>query len=376
MQKVLYVIGSLSIGGAEKQLYLLAGNVKAAGFKTTVFAIDPTGPLYKSFQESGIKVIGIKSYRFRSKYLIFIKILKAYMKLALLILRERPDVIHCYLPLTNFLGATLGRLLGVGKVVTSKRALNNHVLRYPFMKHIDRLADWCSDHILANSQAVLEDTVKLNPATAGKIQVIYNGLQANPYYAPVQNRQLVRKDLGLSVDKVSLISVGNLIPYKGHAELIAAFAQVSRLHKNLHLYIVGQDRGIGDELQAQTLSLGIQDCVSFLGLRQDVQHLLSAMDIFVLPSHEEGFCNALLEAMAAGLPCIATNVGGNAEAVIHNKSGLIVEPKDKAALRDALCQLVEDEGLRLRLAQEAYKASGERFSIKSMLQNHLDIYNG
>ena len=169
--------------------------------------------------------------------------------------------------------------------------------------------------VTANSRAVAADTQLRDGYDASRIIVIPNGLDFEGIDDMQEHRNEVRQELGLQASDVAVVCVANLMPYKGHKELIDAFARVASADDRLKLFLIGDDRGIAADLSGQALGLGMSDRIMFLGGRSDVPRLLSAMDIGTLPSHEEGFSNALLEKLAAGLPVAATNVGGNPEAL-------------------------------------------------------------
>ena len=140
--------------------------------------------------------------------------------------------------------------------------------------------------------------------------------------------------MGIGPQALTLVMVGNLIAYKGHGDLLVALGQAApQLPPDWRLLIVGRDEGIASALQAQSVALGIDRNVLFLDTRNDVPDILNACDIGVLCSHQEGFSNAVLEGMAASLPMIVTDVGGNAEAVLDGECGIVVPAERSAASR-------------------------------------------
>ncbi|TGR74295.1 glycosyltransferase, partial [Mesorhizobium sp. M2D.F.Ca.ET.223.01.1.1] len=147
-----------------------------------------------------------------------------------------------------------------------------------------------------------------------RVLVIPNGLDLSRFDNVGRRREDTRGRLGLKPEDIGIAIVANLIPYKGHSDLIDALAYVSQSRSNLVLFIARQDRGIGEALIEQARRLGIEANVRLLGMQNDVPGLLAGMDVGVIASHEEGFCNALMEKLAAGLPVVATDVGGNPEA--------------------------------------------------------------
>ena len=181
--------------------------------------------------------------------------------------------------------------------------------------------------------------------------------------------------LGIPAGSIVLIMVANLIPYKGHADLVSALGEVAlKMPQPWHLICVGRDQGHGPQLRDQVSKLGLEKNIHFLGERNDVPQLLKASDIGVLSSHEEGFSNAVIEGLAAGLPMIVTKVGGNAEAVTEGETGLVVPPRDSSALGRAILQLASNPLLRSRMADAARERAAHDFSIESCVEKYDRLY--
>jgi glycosyltransferase involved in cell wall biosynthesis len=371
---ILFVIGSLAVGGAESQLVLLAHQLVKRGWQVDIFCVDDEGPLWDEALRSGVRLHSAGWNSRFPRWRRTLLLLYSQWRLIRLARRLRPDVLHCFLPLTNFMGAVAGRLAGVPKLITSRRALGNHQTRHPLWRYADRIANHLSTHILANSQAVSADTLARDRPAPAKLSVIYNGIDTLPFRNAPSERDSVRERLGLDRDHILIGAVGNLIPYKGHADLIAAFALAGAGDARLTLAIAGQDRGIGKDLMQQAETLGVADRVALLGRRDDVPALLGAFDLAVLPSHEEGFSNALLEMLAAGLPVIATRVGGNAEAMTGMDGCVLVPPGDPAALGAALRAIIASLPQDPTLAVRRRALIEERYSVAAMVANHERIY--
>jgi glycosyltransferase involved in cell wall biosynthesis len=370
---ILFVIGCLNVGGAESQLVLLAEQLNLRGWRVEVFALDATGPLADRLHARGIQVIDgrYKSDR-GSKIAKLAALGRAQLRLFLHIVRAKPEIVHSFLPLTNFLAAVNARLTFTPLVITSKRALGNHQDSSSVFKYLDRIANSLSHAVTSNSLAVALDTEQRDGYPASKIVVIPNGVDFARATSSRNRRERERKKLGLADSDIAIGKVANLIPYKGHFDLIEAFANVVRDDPRPKLFLIGQDRGIGDLLCTRIKELGLIDRIKLLGQRNDAPELLSAMDIGVIASHEEGFSNALLEMLAAGLPVIATNVGGNPEAVRDLEGAMLVPPKNAPEMAKAILRTIEklDAGT-LRLESHLVI---KRFSISRMVTSHEDLY--
>lgn len=372
--RVLFVIGSLGIGGAETQMHMLMRELIKRGVVCELFVLDGNGPLRPSIEESGV-VVHDGGYDSRApRWQKIFQLCCIVFRLQRLARRQRPDVLHAYLPLTNLMGALAGRLAGVPLVVTSRRALGTHQDRHAFWKPFDRLANALSHRVTANSQAVVEDTVARDGVERTKLRLIYNGIDHMRFASVTGARDVMRQTLGLRADDVGMVVVGNLIPYKGHADLIRALPQVVSRFPTLRCFFVGEDRGIGSSLTHLGKELSVIDAVVFLGRRDDVVEVMAGMDIFVMPSHEEGFSNALLEAMLSGLPVVATDVGGNREALENGQLGYLVPPKDTEALFGAISGYLADRSTAAQVGARARTTAMGKYSVGAMVDAHVRLY--
>jgi glycosyltransferase involved in cell wall biosynthesis len=370
--RVLFVIGSLEVGGAESQMVMLIRELIKKRIQCEVFALQTEGPLSISLKQIGVC---IHSGRYRHDVSSVIKVLMLVRALWILWSKARyATVLHAYLPLTNFMGACAGRLAGVRTVITSRRGLGNHQDKYPLWKWIDRIANLLSDVVTVNAIAVEQDIIKRDGIQSQKITCIYNGIYPERFETATSNRHSVRQSLGLKEGQVTLIIVANLIPYKGHADMLNALAKIFPEFPDIRLLLVGQDRGIEKALQIQAENLGLAHAVQWLGLRNDIPDLLAAADIYVCASHEEGFSNSLLEAMAAGKAVIATKVGGNNEMLEDGVLGLLVEPHDTEGLVLSIKKLVTDHTLRARLGQMASSRITSSYGAEKMSEQYISLY--
>jgi len=202
------------------------------------------------------------------------------------------------------------------------------------------------------------------------------------YVARPEARSKIRNSLGFTGRELIVCNVGQAIYRKGWDILIRSFAQVAQKIPQIHLILIGaianKDDGSSDQYQKSLLKLveefGIQDRIHFLGIRYDIADILSASDIFAFPTRAEGMPLAILEAMAADLPCIATSVGGIPEVIKDGENGLLVESEDENAFASGLMSLATDQTLRSRLGGNAQK-SLEAFSLAYQTKNILNIYN-
>jgi glycosyltransferase involved in cell wall biosynthesis len=183
----------------------------------------------------------------------------------------------------------------------------------------------------------------------------------------------VRQIFDVPIDVPLVGSVGRLHPQKDFATLLAAIAQVRKRIPTVRLLLVG-DGELRDELESQSRSLGLSEIVTFAGSRTDVPEILAAVDVFTLSSLWEGMSNAALEAMAAGLPVVATAVGGTPEVVVDEVTGLLVPPHDPTSLAGALTTLLREPALRRRMGQAGRERVQEQFSVERMVCRTEALY--
>jgi glycosyltransferase involved in cell wall biosynthesis len=195
-----------------------------------------------------------------------------------------------------------------------------------------------------------------------------NGVRHQP-----PERLTLREELHLAPSDRLLVSVGNLYPVKGHEHLIHAVALLSVRHPALHLAIAGRGELAG-ALAALARELGIAGRVHLLGLRGDIPSLLAAAEIFVLPSLSEALPLALLEAMFAGHPIVASDVGDVGSVLASGDAGLLVEPGNPSALASAVDRLLTDPELARSIAGRAYRRATTRYDVSQMLRNYAAIY--
>lgn len=373
-KKVLFVIGSFHVGGAETQLSMLAMELVKRGRQVHLFCLENDGPLRSSLDKAGVHTHVGRYDSNAPRWLKMLLLMRAQISLCTLIFKHRPQVVHAFLPLTNFMGAFAGHIAGVETVITSRRALGTHQERHRWWPLFDRLANRWSTLVTGNSQAVIDDTARRDGLAREKMRIIYNGLKLSGYDVFSADRLAIRSSLGLNEKHIGIVYVANLIPYKGHLELIEAFSLIRKNNPYVRLFLVGEDRGIGDSLKQYVERLGVGSSVSLLGRRDDVSRILCAMDIGVMASHEEGCSNALLEKLAGGLPVAATAVGGNPEALADMPGCVLSKPRDAEALAAAIESLINNENLPSIQARHRIDNILKRFSVSAMINAHELLY--
>ena len=379
------IIGTLNRGGTETQLTQILPQLAKTGFEVSVFVLSTPGPLADELRAGGVAINRpTLPALFRSLPKLFFKIIDriyTLMNLCVFLLKHRKGILHFYLPHAVIIGGLLA-VWWHPRTVVSQRGLLNYRHKYPgFVTKLERLALRKARAVLVNSKAVGR-TLREDGLTRDDIALIYNGIAPERLDPPHAQRANVRDELGIGAGEWVLVILANLHPYKGHADVLAALGilkTASALPAAWRLVLIGHDSAKGKnktqlaQLYAIAAELEIEDHLLFLGERSDAPRLLRAADIGILPSHEEGFSNALLEMMGAGLAVIATDVGGNGEALDGGNAGLLVLPRDPKALADAILRL-QDKNLGAALAIRARQRVEAEFSLDTCVKRHLAFY--
>ena len=375
--KIVYVIGSLDIGGTEGHLVEVTPRLDRGRFEGIIFTLTHAGMLACDIEKNGIKVVTpskSESHESGRPIRTAIRVVRSAFALFCYLRRERPAIVHCYLPLAYFVGGICGVLAGVPFRVMSRRSLNDYQKKYPLMSRIECSLHRFMHRIVANSNAVLGQLVE-EGVTKRQLRLIYNGVDANKYRER-QSRAILRKTFDVDPHAFLVVVVANLIPYKGHEDLLTALGLVSTvLPTPWQLLCVGKPLCLQQALEQKGKELGIQSNVRFLGeQRERLPDLLLGADVGVLCSHEEGFSNSVLEGMAAGLPMIVTNVGGNSEAVVNGETGLIVPAKCPETLAEAILHLANDPEKRRCMGAKGRARVQQLFSINACVAEYEKLY--
>ncbi len=374
---IMFVIGSLGVGGAERHLSRIAPALVSRGLRVHVYSLAGTGTLHNELERGGVKVLVPPIDRAsigNSIVLRALRMMLAAIHLTYVMIQKRPRIVHFFLPAAYMVGAVAAWIARINVRIMSRRSLNNYQRAYPAAQWLEKRLHRTMDAVLGNSMAVVRQLRDDEAVPENRLGLIYNGIEA---VSASDDRCAVRASLMIDDRTLVFIVVANLIPYKGHRDLLEAFSLANdRIEQPWRLLIVGRDDGIGSELGAVAGRLNIGSNVSFLGLRSDAASLMSASDVGLLSSHEEGFSNTILEGMAAGLPMIVTNVGGNAEAVVDGETGLVVPPHDPAAFADALVRIARDPALRGRYGAAGRERVGALFSSDACVAKYEALYRG
>jgi glycosyltransferase involved in cell wall biosynthesis len=302
--------------------------------------------------------------------------LRAFLAILRHLRRLRPDIVHTHTSKAGLLGRLAARLARVPVVVHTP---HGHVFYghfgptlSRFFLLVERMLSKITHHLIALTPGEAEDYMDLEVMPPHKISVIPSGIDLRRFAGARVDRLSKRRELGLPPAALAVGFVGWLLPIKGLSFLVRAMPGILARHPESFLVVVGK----GDEevkLRSLADSLGLNGRVLFLGWRPDVDEILPCLDLLVLPSLNEGMGRVLVEAMAAGVPIVASRTGGVPDLVWDGQNGLLVPPADSGALGQAISQLFRDEPGRRRMAAKGKKVCGQ-YSAEGMVEQISHLY--
>jgi glycosyltransferase involved in cell wall biosynthesis len=337
-QQVIYLVDALNRHGVDNVLVALAG-----------------GPLATRFSEAGHRVHGLDWKGDTDLSLL--------PRLFAIIRRERPDVVHLHAGPGAALGGLAARLAGVPCVLSRRvdSVPRGRVSRFSYGMLYDR--------VVCISQAIFDVLVKRG-VPRQRLQLIRSAVRASDWLAPAP-RNAFLAEFGLPADAITIGVVAQLVERKGHRTLLEAAA--AGLGTRAEMIFFGEG-GLRNELEAEAARLGVAELVHFAGHRSDLGKWMGNLDLVVHPALMEGLGVALLQAAAAGVPVVASAVGGIPEAVLDGQTGLLVPPRDPAALGAAIRELLESPDLRAEMGQAARRRVLAEFDVSAMADRHVELY--
>jgi glycosyltransferase involved in cell wall biosynthesis len=359
-------LGDPDAGGAERKIYELAARLDKKRFHVTLASLECEAPAAHDIVQKNNCSLAV----FKVKRIYGLSGLVEGIKFRHFLKKEKTDILVTYHFSSDIWGTFWARFAGVKNIVSNRRDMGfwrtaRHIKAYRFINR------WVKK-IIVVADAVKGVVIAEEAVPGNKIDVIYNGVNLNSS-APLVDAQKLRASLAIAASDIALIHVANFKKVKGHVYLLEAFSGLRERFPNIKLLLVGEDEFNG-ELQQKAKQLSIDDSVLFLGKRNDVQSLLQVADICVLPSLSEGMSNAGLEYMAAGKPVVATNVGGNPEIIEGGVTGILVPPKDTAALREALARLIADPQSRRKMGNAGRERVEHVFDLTKMVKKYQQLF--
>lgn len=365
--KVLHIISTNALAGTER--YLLDLVTHASADIEVQVVCPPNGPLIGALAERNISTVPLN---FGVRHLpqtafVLWRFLHSW----------KPDVVHTHLGKATLVGALTARLARVPVIVTTLHfikpayASTHSKFLYPFFLLGHQFINLCLTRLIAISEAVRTETLQREKVNPRKVVCIPHGTNFQAAILDETARGQLKSELNLNPDLPLVITVARLQKEKGHALLINAISRVLAEYQAEFLWI-----GDGSErpnLEYELEKAGLRRCVKLLGFRQDLSNLLALADIFVLPSPEEPFGIAVLEAMAANLPVIAINKGGPAEIVVNGETGLLTAYQPEA-LADAVNALLKDPVKAKKMGEVGKKRCATEYTLERMIHQTEQLY--
>lgn len=331
--RVVLLTTGLGKGGAETQLVRLSLYLIGRGWRVRVISLLRAGEFANELRDAGAEVTSLGGERTRPDPLMVFRLVR-------LLARDRPDILVTFMYHANVIGRIAGRLARVPAIVGSIR---NEKFGGWLRDRMERWTEWLSDATTTNSALAASSLLERGVVARKRLWVIPNGIPTENFAARLhQDREALRRSLGVATDQFLWLAVGSLEDQKDYPTLFEAFGSVSRGIPTSRLRVAGEGSR-REPLEALRRSLNLEERVRLIGSRADIPALLQAADGYVLSSAWEGMPNAVMEALAAARPVVATRVGGVAELVEDGVSGLLVPPRDPEALAEAMTRMMQLE---------------------------------
>ncbi|UCC72979.1 MAG: glycosyltransferase [Gemmatimonadota bacterium] len=368
LTRIVYVVDNISFRGGERTFLQLASGLPRSRYEVTV-ACSPGGVLVERLHDLGVPVIAAEMRR-RHR-------LDTVLALAREFRRRRPHIVHTQGRGDPF-GRVASRLARVPAVVSTSAAIAaRYTATEPWRKALYRLIDFTTDRLVDRYIVVdrrsVEVLVDRHGIPASRVVVIPNGIELERFDPAHAVRGAWRKRLRVSEGAFLIGGLGRLTWEKGFADLIRAFASIES--SDIWLVIAG-DGPEWEELRALARALDVSSRVLLPGFVEDVPGLLADLDLFVLSSHQEGHPLAVLEAMAMGLPVVATDIAGVGETITDGVDGTLVPPGDVAALAEAIKAVGRDPEAASRMGRHARKKVAREYTAERMVRRTAVLYEG
>ncbi|MFC2061052.1 glycosyltransferase [Elusimicrobiota bacterium] len=369
---VLFMIDKLRVfAGSERNLFEVVTRIDQEKFKPLVVCLQ-SGSAADHVREKGFDVIDLDIKKIYS-----LQAIPKIFKMIKIIKKENVKIAVTYHEGSDYFGSIVSRLAGVPVVISSRRDMGYRLKKRNFVvyRYINRLFD----RIITVSEAVKDIIINREDVPCSRLTTIHNGVDLEEFSnaAAEKDIEATKNSFGIKEGQPVVGIIAAVRPVKGHKYFIEAAAEVLKEKPGACFLIVGwyeESNEYFKELKTLIEKLNIGKNIIFTGGYPDISKIMSIIDISVIASDNEGFSNAVIEAMASGKPVIATNTGGTPEAVIDGKTGILVPPADPGAVAAALIKLLSDKGRIEKMAIEARKCAQEKFSMEGMIQKIEDLY--
>lgn len=362
--RLMQITHDLAIGGLQQVIVNLCRTIDKNKFDVSVLCLRDGGEFLDEVEEMNIKVYVLPQKSNGVDYFAFLKVAK-------ILRQENIDIIHTH-NTQPFIDGTIGAIFSNTRTLVH----TDHARNFPDKKRY-MFAEWLMSKyaykVVGVSEHTSQNLVNYEKISKNKIITIPNGIDESIYNIKI-NKDNKKKELGIDPSS-PVIGLGvRLTQQKGITYLLKAMTSIISAFPDITLLIAGQGES-ESELKNEAKELGVDKNIRFIGPRMDMPEILKILDLYVLPSIFEGLPMVLLEAMAAGCPIVATDVGGNSMAVIDGKTGVLVETKRPQLLADAIIRLLNDPELRDEYAKNAYERFKAEFTVATMTTRYENLYS-
>jgi glycosyltransferase involved in cell wall biosynthesis len=371
--KITYVLGSLRDGGTERQVLELVRHLDRDRFEPSLMLmedanVEQSRGLIENCFVLGVPQGGNSRWFFRRGSMA-----KAVMHAQAHLKHLRSDIVHAFLPGPCILGGLAARIARIPLIIGSRRSLPS---QYRAGRRTAGWADTVAFHLahfnLGNSNAVTREMIRVAGCPGSKCGTLHNGVDLQRFRPDLPSP--MRQQLGWKQDEVVFGQVANFRPGKRHLDFVEMAATLAQRHPQARFILAGADYGAKPSVLRRIEACCLGTKIKVLSGCPSPEEIFAAMDVYVCTSEAEGFSNSILEAMACGKPVIATDVGGNPEAVRHDQSGFLVPIGDVPVLSQRADSLFADGHLRKTMGMNGRRLAETEFSLRATVKAHQEIY--
>jgi glycosyltransferase involved in cell wall biosynthesis len=374
--RVLHVITRLIVGGAQENTMLTAALLDPADFDVGIFSGPQTGPEGSLIEEVRARGIPLAIEPTLVREINPLKDLCALSALHRHIRRGRYTIVHTHSSKAGILGRWAAYLAGAPIIIHTVHGWGHHERQHPLVSRfyilLERITQRFTNKLIVVSPRNTEKGLADGIGTPEKYVTIRSGIELDLFQQPTRSREAVRAELGIPPGSAVVGMVTRLSPQKAPLDFVAAAAHVAAQRPDVHFVIVG-DGPLRAEVETEIAALGLTERIHLTGIRRDVPDLMHSFSVFALTSLWEGLPRVLPQAMAAGLPIVATAVDGNAEAVTDGVNGFLTPPGDPQAMASALLRLLENPALAAQMG-EVGRIRAADFSAHKMVSDIAALY--
>jgi glycosyltransferase involved in cell wall biosynthesis len=362
--RILFLSTSMGMGGADKQLLSAAQELRSRGHDILIVSLTPLGPMGLEARGSGIPTESLEMRRGMPDP-------RGLFRLLQLVRSWKPDILHSHMVHANLMARAVRLLSPVPVMVAT---IHNIYEGGAVWMAAYRLTNRLVDHMTIVSQAAADRFIRERIVPREMLRVVPNGIDSELFRnVPADTRASLRRSLEVD-DRFVWLAVGRFEIAKDYPNMLRAFAQIRRQEARAVLLLVGRG-SLQAETEALVQELNLERDVRFLGVRADVPEIMSAADGYLMSSAWEGMPMVLLEAAAAGLPIVATSVGGNQEVVRDGENGYLVPPRDADALATAALRLMGlSQAQRRQMGERGREHVRSRYSLRRVAEQWEELY--